>query len=304
MTAVVVTSGAVPAGLPKTTRRLIVRILRFLPALAVAVALVSPAAFAKDWKKVVIATEGAYMPYNGHAPDGKLIGFEIDLATDVCARAKVTCEFIAQDWNGIIPGLNAGKYDAIMSGMSITDKRLEVINFSRSYSSAPTTFAVLKDGKLANLPDTGKRVSLDDKAAIDAEVKTLAPFLKGKTLGVQVSTIQADLLNTYFKGVTECRTYPTTEEHDLDLQAGRIDAAVAATSYFVSTLSKPGGEKMTLVGPLLTGGLLGKGAGIGLRKSDPELKAMFDTAINAALADGTIKALSLKWFKTDISPPS
>jgi octopine/nopaline transport system substrate-binding protein len=58
------------------------------------------------------------------------------------------------------------------------------------------------------------------------------------------------------------------------------------------------------VGPLLTGGLLGKGAGIGLRKKDPELKAMFDTAINAAIADGTIKALSLKWFKTDISPPS
>ena len=286
------------------------RIFRLLPALAVAVALVSsgamiaPAALAKDWEKVVIATEGAYMPYNGHAPDGTLIGFEIDLANNLCARIKLSCEFIAQDWNGVIPGLNAGKFDAIMSGMSITDKRLEVIAFSRSYSSAPTTFAVLKDGPLAKLPDTGKRVSLDDKAAIEAEVKTLAPMLKGKTLGVQVSTIQADMLNTYFKGVVDFRTYPTTEEHDLDLQAGRIDAAVASTSYFVSTLSKPGGDKMMLVGPLLTGGLLGKGAGIGLRKSDPELKTMFDTAINAALADGTIKALSIKWFKTDISPPS
>lgn len=280
---------------------------RLLPALAVAVALATlagPAAMAKEWKKVVIATEGAYMPYNGHAPDGSLIGFEIDLGNDLCARAKLTCKFIAQDWNGIIPGLNAGKFDAIMSGMSITDKRLEVIDFSRNYSSAPTTFAVLKGGPLANLPDTGKRVSLDDKAAIEAEVKTLAPFLKGKTLGVQVSTIQADMLKTYFKDVVDFRTYPTTEEHDLDLQAGRIDAAVAATSYFVSTLSKAGGDKMELVGPLLTGGLLGKGAGIGLRKKDPELKAMFDTAINAAIADGTIKALSLKWFKTDISPPS
>jgi octopine/nopaline transport system substrate-binding protein len=280
------------------------RLSRLLPAVAAAIVLALPAAHAKDWKKVVIATEGAYMPYNGHAPDGSLIGFEIDLGKDLCARAKVTCEFIAQDWNGIIPGLNAGKYDAIMSGMSVTAKRMEVIDFSRSYSSAPTTFAVMKGGSLASMPDTGKRISLDDKAAIEAEVKALAPILKGKVLGVQVSTIQADLLNTYFKGVADIRTYPTTEEHDLDLAAGRIDAAVAATSYFTSTLAKPGGDKMALVGPLMTGGLLGRGAGIGLRKSDPELKAMFDAAINAAIADGSVKKLSLQWFNTDISPPS
>jgi octopine/nopaline transport system substrate-binding protein len=272
-------------------------------ALGALVSLFALPALAKDWTKVVIATEGAYAPYNLHAPDGKLIGFEIDLANDLCGRLKITCEFVAQDWDGIIPGLNAGKYDAIMSGMSITDKRLEVINFSRNYSQAPTTFAVPKTSPLAKMPGTGTRISLDDKAATEAAVKELTPVLKGKIIGVQVATIQADMLNTYFKGIAEVRTYKTTEEHDLDLQAGRVDAALAATSYFISTLSKPGGDKLVLAGPLFTGGLLGRGTGIGIRKTDPELKVMFDKAINAAIADGTVRKLSVQWFKTDISPP-
>jgi octopine/nopaline transport system substrate-binding protein len=279
------------------------RISRILPALAIAAALSISAAQAKDWTKVVIATEGAYMPYNGHSPDGKLIGFEIDLGNDLCARLKITCEWVAQDWDGIIPGLNAGKYDAIMDGMSITVKRQEVINFSRNYTDSPTVFAVRKDGPLADLPDNGVRVSLDDKDAMAAAIKALTPALKGKTVGVQTATIQADLLNTYLKDVVDIRTYKTTEEHDFDLQAGRIDAALASTSYFVSTLARPGGEKLKLEGPLFHGGLLGLGTGIGLRKSDPELKVMFDKALNEALADGTIKKLSMQWFKTDISPP-
>jgi octopine/nopaline transport system substrate-binding protein len=279
----------------RSTRRLTIT-----AALALAAVLASPLAQAKDWKKVTIATEGAYMPYNGHAPDGKLIGFEIDLANDLCARMKVTCEVVAQDWNGIIPGLTAGKYDAIMAGMSITAKRKDVIDFSRPYVSAPSTFAAKKGSALANMPDTGVRFSLDDKDAFAAEVAKLTPVLKGKVIGAQVSTIQADLLNTYFKGVATIRTYPTTEEHDLDLQAGRLDAAVANTAYFVSTLSKAGGE-VVLSGPLLSGGLLGAGVGVGLRKADPELKTMFDAAINAAIKDGTMKKLALQWFKTDIS---
>lgn len=267
------------------------------------VAAFGSAAQAKEWTKVTIATEGAYPPYNLHAPDGKLIGFEIDLAHDVCKRVNLTCDFVAQDWDGSIPGLNAGKFDAIMSGMSITEKRLQVIDFSDSYVSAPSTFAVMKDSPFVNMPDTGKRISLDDKAAFDEAIKALTPVLKGKVIGVQVSTIQADLLTTYFKGIAEIRTYPTTEQHDLDLSAGRIDAALASTSYFISTLEKPGGDQYKLSGPLFTGGLLGKGVGIALRKSDTDLKAMLNKGLAEAKADGTIKKLSLQWFHTDISPP-
>jgi octopine/nopaline transport system substrate-binding protein len=276
-----------------------------LLAAAAAVALtavLAPPAQAKEWTKVVIATEGAYAPYNLVRPDGKLDGYEIELAANLCPRIKLECTFIATDWNGVIPGLLAGKYDAIMDGMNITPKRLEVIDFSLPYSQSPTTFAVMKTGPMANFPDTGKRVSLDDKAATEAEVQALAPALKGKVIGVQVSTIQADLLNTYFKGIAEIRTYGKTEEHDLDLQAGRVDLVLASTNYFVSTLSKPGGEQMTLVGPLFRGGLLGQGAAIGMRKGDSDLKDMFNKAIQAAKADGSMKALAIKWFKSDVTP--
>ena len=257
---------------------------------------------AKDYKKIVIATEGAYPPYNMHAPNGELIGFEIDLGNDLCRRMQIQCSWVAQDWDSTIPALNAGKFDAVMDGMSITQQRLKVIDFSEPYTQSPTTFLVLKDGPLAKLPDTDGRVSLDDKAATDKAIAEITPMLKGKTVGVQVATIQYNLLETYLKDVVTIRTYKTTEEHDLDLAADRIDAALASTSYFMSTLGKPGGDKFVEVGPLFTGGLLGKGTGVGIRKSDPDLVAMFNNAINAAKKDGTLRTLSIKWFKTDISP--
>ncbi len=265
-------------------------------------ALCGAQAQAKDWKKVVIATEGAYPPYNLTLPDGKLAGFEIDLAANICPRVHLQCSFVATDWNGVIPGLLAGKYDAIMDGMSITPKRLQVIAFSTPYTQSPSTFAVLKKGPLVNMPYTGKRVSLDDPKQMQAAVKALTPVLKGRTVGVQVSTIQADLLNKYFKNIMTIRTYGKTEEHDLDLYAGRVDLVMASTTYFVASLATPQGRQAEESGPLFVGGLLGKGAGIGLRKSDPELKALFDKALAEAKADGTLKQLSLKWFKTDVVP--
>ncbi len=278
-----------------------------IAAVAALAVLAGPAAvpaLAKDYSHIVIATEGAYPPYNMHAPDGKLIGFEIDLGNNLCARMHITCTWIAQDWDSMIPALNAGKFDAIMDGMSVTPQRLKVIDFSIPYTQSPTTFLVLKSSPLAKMPDTGKRVSLDDDAAMKAAIAAITPALKGKTVGVQVATIQYNLLHTYLRNVVTIRTYKTTEEHDLDLASDRIDAAIASTSYFVSTLNKPGGNQFVEVGPLFTGGLLGKGTGVGIRKSDPELVAMFNQAIEAAKKDGTIRALSLKWFKTDISPPN
>jgi octopine/nopaline transport system substrate-binding protein len=262
----------------------------------------APPVQAKEWKKVVIATEGAFAPYNMVRPDGKLDGYEIELAANLCGRIKLECDFVATDWNSVIPGLQAGKFDAIMSGMSITPKRKEVIAFSLPYTQSPSTFAVMKSSPLADLPDTGKRVSLDDKAATEAAIADLAPVLKGHLIGVQVSTIQADVLNTYFKGFADIRTYGKTEEHDLDLQAGRVDLVMASTTYFVSTLTKPGGDQMKLVGPLFVGGPLGEGAAIGLRQADTDLKAMFDKAITEAKADGSMKALAIKWFKSDVTP--
>ena len=115
---------------------------------------------AKDWTKVTIATEGAYEPWNYVLPDGKLAGFEVDLAHELCTRMKVECSVVQNDWDGMIPALTAGKFDGIMAGMNITPKRLEVIAFSNAYAAGPAGFMVPKTSDLAKLPGTGEILNL------------------------------------------------------------------------------------------------------------------------------------------------
>ena len=148
--------------------------------LAAALAL-APAAFAKDWKTVVIGMEGAYEPYNLTDPSGKIVGFEPDVAMDVCARIKVECKIIAQDWDGMIPGLQAGKFDVIMDGMSITDERKKQIDFSVPYAARSRPFARAKASPLAKLAGAGKLVNFDkDKAAGAAALKSLQGSAEGQ----------------------------------------------------------------------------------------------------------------------------
>jgi len=257
----------------------------------------------KTWTKVRIATEGAFAPWNFTKPDGTLDGFEIELYKDLCKRMKVECTIEAQSFDGIIPALNAGKFDAIMAGMSATPKREEVMAFTQAYGTTGQTFAVLKSSPLAKMPEDGKVFSLaTNEAGAEAAIEELKPVLKGKIIGVQGSSIAANFLNKYFKDVADIREYKTTEQHDLDLTAGRIDTVMASTAYLSGAAKKPGNEEMTLVGPRFQGGMLGRGSSVGLRKSDPELKAMFDKAITEAKADGTIEKLSMKYFGFDVTP--
>ena len=266
-------------------------------------ALSSAAAQGKTWDTVQIATEGAYPPWNFSRPDGSLDGFEVELANDLCARMKVKCRIVAQDWDGMIPALNAGKYDAVMAGMDITEKRLEVLNFSRPYANEPASFGVSKSGPLAKLPGDGVRYDLTANPAEAMKViEVMKPLLKGMSVGVQVSTNHAIFLDTYFKGAVEVRAYKTTQQHDLDLLAGRIDAIFGSLSALRATFEGPDFADFTMAGAQFLGGVFGRGVGVGLRKSDPELKRMFDDAIAAASADGTLQKLSLKWFKADLTP--
>ena len=259
----------------------------------------------KKWTTVKIATEGAYAPWNFSGPGGKLDGYEVDLAAELCKRMKVTCEVVGQDWDGIIPALNAGKYDAIMAGMNITAKREEVLTFSRSYGGEGSGLGVPKDSPLAKLPEEGTRLNLTtDEPGAQKVIDEMKKLLKGKTVGVQVSTIHANFLDKYLKDTVEVREYKTTEQHDLDLLAGRIDAIFAANTVERATFEKPDFKNYKIAGPKFFGGVFGRGVGVGLRKTDPELKAMFDDAIASVIADGTLKTLSMKWFKADISPQS
>ena len=251
---------------------------------------------------ITIATEGAYAPWNFTGPDGKPAGFEIDLANDLCARMKVKCTIVLQDWDGLIPALNVGKFDVIMASMFITDKRLEVINFSRSYAIDPSTFAVAKTSALAKSNLEGE-FALNDEAAASPVIEKMKPLVKGLIVGVQAATTNQQFLKKYFDGVVDIREYKTTEQHDLDLAAGRVDALFAQSTALAATLEKPEYSSYTLAGPKFIKGVFGRGTGAGIRKKDTALLAMFNDAIGSAIADGTVKRLSLKWLKADVTPP-
>lgn len=267
-----------------------------------AATLLAGPAVAKEWTTVNLGTEGAFPPWNSTKADGTLEGFEIELAEDLCARMEVKCNWVVQAWKGIIPALQAGKFDAIMSGMSATAKREKVIAFSQPYGSTGQTFGVLADSSLVDMPLKGDVFPLASRPE-DAEkaIETVKPFFKGKVIGVQSSSIAQGFLEKYFSDVAEIREYGKTQEHDLDLMAGRVDAIVASMAYVSTAAKDPANKGLVQAGPRFQGGMLGRGSSIGLRKDDTELKAMFDKAIAAAKEDGTIKRLSEKWFGFDVT---
>ncbi|BAI75039.1 octopine/nopaline transport system substrate-binding protein (plasmid) [Azospirillum sp. B510] len=251
---------------------------------------------------ITIATEGAYEPWNFTTAGGKLDGLEIDLANDLCARMSVKCTIVAQDWDGLIPALNARKFDAIMASMIVTEKRLAVIGFSEPYAPTAAALMVEKTGPLAKLPGTGTTIDLGgDPAKVSAEIAPIAAQLKGKAIGTQTATSNTAFLDKYLKDSVTIREYKTTEQHDLDLQAGRIDGVIAQKSSLTALLTKPDYKDYTLAGPTFVGDVFGKGIAVGLRKDDAVLKEMFDKAIQAAKADGTIEKLAQKWLKTSLN---
>ena len=273
--------------------------INFLLAILVSLSL-STLAFAGDWSKIRIGTEGAYPPWNNMNAAGELEGAEIDLAIDLCKRMNAECEFIAQDWDGIIPALQNGKYDAIMAGMSITEERMEKIDFSIGYMTEPASLSALSNSALGTLNAPGK-LNLDD---MDAEAKgllsTLQSALAGASVGVQTATIHENFLNEYMPDVT-IKVYDTQQNMELDLAAGRIDAALCDKAAMETFADTPAGSGVTLIGPDLFGGSFGAGVGAGIRKSDSDLTAMFNKAIADATADGTVSRISMEWFGKDLS---
>jgi octopine/nopaline transport system substrate-binding protein len=258
---------------------------------------------AKEWKTATVALEGAYEPWNLTKPDGTLDGFEPELLKVVCERAKIECTTITQDWDGMIPALTAGKFDVIMDALSITDERKQTIGFTVPYAATPALFVTLKSGPLGTVPGTGTTITLGlDTAEQKTAMAGLRELLTGKTIGIQTSTIYAKFIYDNFQDVATIREYKTPAEHDLDLLSGRVDAVFDDATYFSSAFTRPENADMGFAGPAIVGPIWGDGIGLGLRQSDTDLKALLDAAIKSALADGTVKALSEKWFKVDVSP--
>ena len=226
-----------------------------------------------------IGTEGAYPPFNNLTADGKLEGFDIDIANALCAEMKVTCEFVTQDWDGIIPALQAGKFDAIIASMSITDERKKQVDFSNKYYNTPPAIAVPKDSTIP-----------------DIKPESLA----GKTLGVASSTTHSNFAERDYK-TSDIKMYPTSDEFLLDLGNGRIDAVMDDISVIEGWLAKPDGACCKLLGAVKPDPTIhGMGAGIAVRKGETELAERFNTAIDAIRASGKYKEINDKYFKYDV----
>ena len=249
---------------------------------------------------VKIGTEGAYPPWNAKDESGKLIGFEVELANWLCIYMKADCTIVEQDWDGMIPGLIMRKYDAIMAGMSITGERMKVINFSQGYADEVAQLAVMKGSSLEGM-DTPSGINLSlGGSNVKSALKTLTGALAGKTVCVQTATIHQNFLESGDVGSVTVRTYKTQDEVNLDLSAGRCDAALAAAVAFTDYAEKSG-KSVVLVGPTFSGGAFGNGVGVGIRKGDTALLKSFNKAIDQARKSGKIRELAIKWFGFDAS---
>ena len=230
-------------------------------------------------EKLRIATEGAYPPFNYIGPDGKLAGSDVDIANALCQAMGADCELMAQDWDGMIPGLLAKKYDVIVASMSITEKRKKAVNFTKPYYQAPAQFVTRRDMDLT--------VSKEG--------------LKGKKVGVQRATTYANYLETVYKGTVEIVYYDTVENHNLDLTAGRVDAVLAQAIYMGGVLKKPEGKNFKFVGEMIWDPqYIGVGAGIAVHKQNKELLEKLDAALAKIVADGTHKKIFRKYFDFDL----
>ena len=249
---------------------------------------------------VKIGTEGAYPPWNAKDESGKLIGFEVELANWLCIYMKADCTIVEQDWDGMIPGLIMRKYDAIMAGMSITGERMKVINFSQGYADEVAQLAVMKGSSLEGM-DTPSGINLSlGGSNVKSALKTLTGALAGKTICVQTATIHQNFLESGDVGSVTVRTYKTQDEVNLDLAAGRCDAALAAAVAFTDYAEKSG-KPVVLTGPTFSGGAFGNGVGVGIRKDDTDLLKSFNKAIDQARKSGKISELAIKWFGFDAS---
>ena len=250
--------------------------------------------------KIKIGTEGAYPPWNSKDASGKLIGFEVELAYTLCRYIGQQCEIVEQDWDGMIPALIMRKFDAIMAGMSITAERQKAISFSQGYADEVASLAVMKGSKNEGLK-TMSAINLSDVSADEqATLDVLTKAFKGKTNGVQTATIHQNFLESGLMGNVKIRTYKTQDEVNLDLSAGRIDAALAAAVAFTDYAQKSG-KGVVLTGPTFAGGDFGNGVGVGIRKGDSKLLNDFNAAIDKARDDGIISKLAIKHFGFDAS---
>ncbi|HTR15524.1 MAG TPA: lysine/arginine/ornithine ABC transporter substrate-binding protein [Acetobacteraceae bacterium] len=230
---------------------------------------------------VKIGTEADYAPFEYKDATGQLKGFEIELGNALCARAKLQCEYVNMDFDGLIPALGAHKIDAALSQMSITPERAKSVLFTSPVTSVEGRFIAPKGSGLSDDPAT----------------------LKGKTIGVQSGTTHETYANQKLKGIAEIKVYQGQDQAFADLQAGRIDATLCDETIGYDWLQKAGKDGYEFIGkPLTDKAIFGDGTGIALRKEDTALAAKLNDALASLIKDGTYQKLNAEYFPFSIAP--
>lgn len=218
---------------------------------------------------ITIATEGAYKPFNYVDKEGKPVGFDIDVANALCAQMQANCEIVTQDWDGIIPGLIAKKYDAVIAGMSITEKRLQKVDFSAPYFKNSLIYI--------------------GKKGVEVDVTALAD----KKLGAQAGTVAAQNLADNLASNNEIKTYKTQDDAYADLKSGRIDFMLSDLAPAKDWMKSPAGADFEQKGAEIDNNDL---LGIAVRKGD-DLKGKLDTAMAAIKENGQYQTIYDSYFK-------
>ncbi|WP_036230307.1 ABC transporter substrate-binding protein [Marinobacterium jannaschii] len=237
-------------------------------------------ALAADNLTLRIGTEGAYPPFNYFSADGQLGGFDVEIGKALCAEMQARCSFVAQDWDGIIPALKAGKYDVIIASMFITEKRKKQVHFTNPYQKAAMTFVVPKDSQQSDFSPEA---------------------MAGKTIGAQGSSTQADYLTALYPD-SDVRLYPTQDAVNLDLVSGRLDAQVGDMIPMLDwTRGSEDGSCCKLAGePITDPAFVGEGVGMAVRQEDDALRQKLNKALDTIVANGTYKAINDKFFAINI----
>ncbi|MGB1237266.1 MAG: transporter substrate-binding domain-containing protein [Pseudomonadales bacterium] len=224
-----------------------------------------------------IATEGAYAPFNMTNAKGHLIGFDVDIANALCVQMQVQCEIVQQDWQGIIPALNAGAFDAIVASMSITEARLKEVDFTHPYYSNRLAFVAAKADEFAT----------DNNS------------LQGKALGAQRDTIAGNYLERELGKVVDVKLYDTQQEAYAQLVTGQLDGLVSDKLPAYDWINSAAGSAFEFKGKPIESKTLDQIA-IAVRKSDTALKERFNTAIEAIVSNGTYARINARYFPFSI----
>ncbi|SFR57889.1 amino acid ABC transporter substrate-binding protein, PAAT family [Marinobacter daqiaonensis] len=247
---------------------------KLIVAAGCALAMMAGTLQAKEWDTIRIAFDVPYEPFEYRDEDGNLTGFEVELAEAMCDELKADCEFVIQAWDGMIPGLLARKFDAIMSSMSITEERAERVLFSEPYYNTPGGW----------FGREGFAVDVTDKSAME-----------GKTVGVQRGTTMDTYVTEELGGTVTIKRYTTADDMVLDLEGQRLD--VVFVDYPVGEQTILTKEGFKEVGEPVK---LGQGVGVAMRKRDQGLADMVNGALRKLKNDGTYDAIMQKYFEYDI----